>query len=189
VRLPSSRVLGLILAGAWVLHATTKFGGYLQELLWLCHVATALMVLGLLVGAHRVVAAGFLFHVGFGTMSWLLDILATHTTTPTSVLVHVLPLTAGAIELRRKGWPRGVVLPSWLFYTAWVLFSRWVTDPALNVNLSHQTWGPLAGMMGSVWVSGALNSAVMLGGFLLTHAVLQRLVDRPRSVEAPTAPG
>ncbi len=187
MRLPSSRVLGLVLAGAWALHASTKSGVYLQELLWLCHVATALMVVGLLAAVHRLVAAGFLLHAGFGTLGWLLDALATGETAPSSVLLHLLPVVIGPIEVRRNGWPRGVVLPAWLFFTAWVICSHWVTDPALNVNLSHAPWGPLASLTGGVWVGGALNSATMLGGFLIVNAVLRRVTDRPRSVVAPPA--
>ncbi len=177
--LPSSRVLGLMLAGAWGWHASTKHGIHFQELLWLCHVASALMALGLLAGVHRLVAAGFLLHVGFGTVGWVLDVLATRETTPSSVLLHLLPLVIGAIELKRKGWPQDVVLPAWLFFTAWVLMSRWMTDPALNVNLSHAAWGPLAELTGGVWVAGALNALSMLGGFLLANGVLRRLTARP----------
>jgi hypothetical protein len=182
-------MLGLMIAGSLALHASTKGTALLQELLWLCHVATGLMALGLLAGAHRVVAAGFLLHVGMGTAGWLLDLVATRETTPSSVLVHVLPLVSGALELRRKGWPRGVVLPAWLFFTAWVPMSRWVTDPALNVNLSHAGWEPLAHLTGGVWLSGAFNAMAMLGGFVIANAALRRLMDRPRSVEAPSTSG
>jgi hypothetical protein len=187
VRLPSSRVLGLVLAGAWALHASTKHGISLQELLWLCHVASALMAIGLLAGVHRLVAAGFLLHVGFGTVGWLLDLLATRETTPTSVLLHLLPLVIGTIEVRRNGWPRGMVLPAWLFFTSCVLLSRWVTEPSLNVNVSHAAWGPLAGLTGGIWAALALNAAFALVGFLITNAVLRRLTEPTRSLAAPAA--
>ena len=68
-----SRALGLALVGALAFHTASKGAAHVQEMLWLCHVATALMALGLLVGWHRAVAGGFLLHVGFGTVGWLLD--------------------------------------------------------------------------------------------------------------------
>jgi hypothetical protein len=157
-------------------------------MLWLCHVASALMAIGLLAGRHRLVAAGFLFHVGFGTLGWVLDVLATNDTTLSSVLVHLLTLVAGVVEVRRKGWPEGVVLPAWLFLTAWVFSCHWTTDPALNVNLAHAAWGPLASVMGGVWLSGVFNSAFMLGSFLVSDKVLRRLT-RPRSVAVHSAGG
>ena len=184
-----SRVLGVALLGAFALHAASKDAAHLQEMLWLCHVATVLMALGLLAGWHRVVAAGFLLHVGFGTASWVLDILAHHDTTASSVLVHLLPLAVGAIEVRRKGWPSGVVLPAWLFYSAWVVLCRWVTDPALNVNLSHAAWGPLARVMGGVWISWAFNAAAMLAGFSIANVALRRLTARSRGLAVDSARG
>jgi hypothetical protein len=184
-----SRLLGVALLGAFALHASTKDAAHLQEVLWVCHVASVLMALGLLSGWYRLVAMGLLLHVGFGTVGWLLDVVATRDTTPTSVLLHLLPLVAGAREVRRKGWPEGVVLPAWLFFTAWVVSCHWLTDPALNVNLSHQPWGPLAHVMGGVWISGAFNSLTMLVGFCLANAVLRRLTARSRSLAVDSAPG
>ncbi|HYH97126.1 hypothetical protein [Hyalangium sp.] len=177
-RLPS-RVLGLALVGALALHTASKDAAHLQEMLWLCHVATLLMALGLLAGWHRWVAGGFLLHVAFGTVGWFIDVLETRDTTLSSVLVHMLPLVAGALEVRWKGWPSSVVLPTWLFFTLWVISCHWTTDPALNVNMAHAPWGPLAHVLGGVWVSGAFNSAVLLGLFVLTDAVLRRLNPAP----------
>jgi hypothetical protein len=183
-----SRALGLGLVAALALHTASKGATLVQEMLWLCHVATLIMALGLVVGWHRGVAAGFLLHVGFGTVGWLLDVLATGDTTLSSVLVHVLPLVAGALEVRRKGCPSGLVVPTWLFFTAWVISCHWTTDPALNVNMAHAPWGPLAHVMGGVWVSGAFNSAVLLGLFVLTDAVLRRVIRAP-SVAVHSAHG
>jgi len=185
---PPSRVLGVALVGALALHTASKGSAYVQEMFWLCHVATAVMAIGLLAGWHRVMAGGFILHVGFGTVGWLLDVVATRDTTVSSVLVHVLPLAAGAIEVRRKGWPTGVVLPSWLFYSLWVLSCHWTTDPALNVNMAHGAWGPIAHLMGGVWLSGAMNSAILLGTFFAADAVLRRLT-RSRSMAVHSTPG
>lgn len=184
-----SRLLGVALLGAFALHAYTKGVAQLQEMVWLCHVATALMALGLLAGWHRLVCMGFILHVGFGTVGWLLDVLAGHDTTVSSVIIHGLTLVAGTLEVRRRGWPEGVVLPAWLFFTAWVVGCHFLTDPALNINLSHQTWGPLAQVMGGVWISGAFNSGSMLVGFLLSNAVLRRLTARSRSLAVDSAHG
>ncbi|MFL5344718.1 MAG: hypothetical protein ACJ8AT_07985 [Hyalangium sp.] len=184
-----SRLLGGVLLVVFVLHASTKDLVHLQEMLWLCHVGTVVMAIGLIAGWHRFVVAGFLVHLGCGTMGWILDALATHETTVTSVLAHLLPLTFGALQVRSKGWPSGVVLPAWLFFSAWVLSCHWLTEPALNVNLSHAAWGPLADVIGGVWISGAINSGLMLVGFSLVNAVMRRWVPRPRALAVESPPG
>lgn len=177
------RVMGLALLGALALHAASKGASHIQEMFWLCHVATALMAVGLLAGWHRLVASGFLFHVGFGTVGWVLD-MAMVGTTFSSVLVHVLALVAGVVELRRNGWPRGLVLPAWAFFTAWVISCHWTTDPALNVNLVHSVWEPFAGLVTHVWVGAWLNSGAMLVGFILTNLALRRLCRPPGAAVA-----
>jgi hypothetical protein len=183
-----ARALGLALLGAFVLHAASKGAAHLQEMLWLCHVATMLMVIGLLAGSHRMVAGGFLFHVGFGTLSWVLDVVTTRETTFSSVLIHVLSLAAGGVEVRRKGWPSGVVFPTWLFLSLWVVSCHWTTDPALNVNVAHKAWGPLAHIMGGVWLGVLFNSAFALGSMILSNAALRWLM-RPRSAALHSAQG
>lgn len=183
MKAPSPRVLGAALLGAFALHAASKDAAHLQEMFWLCHVATALMGIGLLAGWHRVVASGFLFHVGFGTVGWVLD-MAMVGTTPSSVLIHLLSLVAGGVEVRRKGWPRGLVLPAWAFFTLWVISCHWTTDPALNVNLVHAVWEPLTGLVTHVWLSAWLNSGAMLVGFILTDAAMRRL-GRPALSASP----
>lgn len=184
-----SPVLGGVLLGALALHASTKGLDHLQEMLWLCHVGTGVMAVGLLAGWHRLVVAGFLMHVGCGTLGWAMDALVMHDTTLSSTLVHVLPLVFGVVEIRRRGWPSGVVLPAWLCFSAWVLCCHWVTEPALNVNLSHAAWGPLAQVIGGVWISGVLNSGLMLVGFWLVNAVMRRLMARSRGIAAVSPPG
>jgi hypothetical protein len=175
MKLQARHLLGLMLLGALALHAALKGMALLQEMLWMCHVATALMALGLLTGWYRAVAVAFLLHTGFGTGTWVLDIVVTGVTTPSSVLVHVLPLVAGGLEVRRMGWPRGVVLPTWVFFCGWVIFCRWVTDPAFNVNISHKPWPFLADVAGGMWLSWALNWTIMLTGFLLADTALRNL--------------
>lgn len=183
------RLMGVMLLGAFALHASSKDLAHLQEMLWLCHVGTVVMAVGLLAGWHRWVIAGFMLHLGCGTVAWAMDALVMHDTTLSSVLVHALPLTFGALEVRRKGWPSGVVFPAWLCFSAWVLCCHWLTDPALNVNVANRPWGPLEHVLGGVWISGALNSGLMLVGFLLVDAVMRRWAPRPRPLAVDSPPG
>ncbi len=51
-------------------------GPLLPEMLWSCHVATALVGIGLITGSRRLVAAGFLFHAALGLPGFLLLVIA-----------------------------------------------------------------------------------------------------------------
>src|SRR5262245_61331720 len=98
------RWVGLILLAALVVHAlVTKVPDLLSEMLYACHVATALMAVGILLGRPEPVAPAFVFHVGMGAPALVLDIATSGIAQPTSILVHILPLVVGILVVRRHG--------------------------------------------------------------------------------------
>jgi hypothetical protein len=149
------RALGILVLALLAVHAVELDS--LQELLYACHVATILIGVGLLAGSRALVGAGFLFHLAVGFPSWLLDALA-RSTTISSVAVHVAPLAAGAWGVKRLGLPRRAPLLSFAMFAACCVVSFVATDPALNVNVVHAPWPPLArlGREGTWLVNGAL---------------------------------
>src|ERR1051325_8184251 len=163
VRGPGGAWLGVLGLGALACHPVTKLPDHLGEMLWVCHVASLVLAIGLLARRQALVAAGLLLHLAWGAPAYLLDAIATRSTTVTSVLVHVLPVVTGLWAVRARGWPRGVALPAWIFFALWIPVSFVATVPALNVNLAHAPWPPLARVLPGVWSSWAFN----LGGSLL----------------------
>lgn len=127
-----------------VLHAMAKGMALLPEMLWVCHVASFLIAIGILFEIPKITAIGFLFHVALGLPGYLLDVMATGTTTVTSALVHTVPLIAGAIDLRQREFPQGVIFPCIMLYLVLVVVCYGITDPALNVNLAHAPWPLMA---------------------------------------------
>jgi hypothetical protein len=183
------RWLGVLVLLAVGLHALTKAdNGKLAEMLWACHVATSVIGLGLLAGAPRVVAIGFLFHAAIGCPAYLVDLVVSRTTTPTSVLVHVLPLTFGGLSVRRSGLPPRAPLIAWLFYLALQPVSFVLTDPALNVNLAHAVWEPIAGLVPGVWTSRLINATMALT-FLVTAAAIVRFWSGRRGADVGSSAG
>jgi len=59
------------------------------------------------------------------------------------------------------------------------------TDPALNVNLAHAPWPPLAGVLPSLWASWVFNA----GGSLLAFLVVDRLLGRALPPGGPPGAG
>jgi len=162
MRVQSARWLGAIIVAALGWHALTKLPDQLPEMIWVCHVASLMLAIGLLTGRQRLIAAGFLMHLAWGAPSYLLDAIATRATTVTSALVHLLPLVAGALAVAANGWPRGIVLPTWIFFSFWVPLCYLATPPALNVNLAHAPWPPLAALLPRLWMSWAFNAVASL---------------------------
>ena len=158
-----------------VVHAATKIPeGRLPEMLAACNVASMLFCAGLLGGSETLVTIGFLFHIGVGFWAWLIDIAVNHETTPTSALVHILPLVLGFQIVRRKGVPSTT---AWFGLGLWLMLqpiSYFLTEPKLNVNLVHAGWEPVARHLPSVWVNHALNALGVAFGLFVAQAILRR---------------
>lgn len=162
------------------LYAASR-GPFLPEMLWSCHVATALVGLGLILGSRRLVAAGFLFHAALGFPGFLLLVAAKQWFSAASAWVHVLPLAAGGVYLRGRELRRATVLDSWLVLPVMLPISYWLTPAALNVNLSRGPWGPVAAYFPGRWVFYLGLGAVNLAALALMRATLNRLVFRARA--------
>ncbi len=156
-------------------------GPLVSEMLWSCHVATALVGLGLILGSRRLVAAGFLFHAALGFPGFLLLVAAKQWFSAASAWVHVLPLAAGGAYLRGRELPRATVLHSWLILPVMLPISYWLTPAALNVNFSHGPWGPAAAYFPNRWVFYSALGLVNFAALALMRAILNRVMCRAES--------
>lgn len=167
------------LLAALAAHAVfEKWPDKLPELLWVCHVATALMAVGLLARIRLLLAVGFLFHLAVGWWAWLLDVFATGTTTVTSTAVHVLPLVIGWLALGRKPLPNRAIYAAAALYIITSVACLALTPPALNVNVVFAPWPPLASTFENIHIYRATNAATAIA--LLAAA---RLAWRLREVK------
>lgn len=142
-----------------VLHAMTWSP---SQLLWACHVASALLAVGLVADRPRLVAIGFVFHVGLGIPVFLLDVIVMESSTVTSVLLHTLPLAAGAWALWGRPLPGGVLVRAWLLYPIAMVGAYLLGDPAHNVMLVHAPYEPAAAWFPALWMSWLANAAAAL---------------------------
>ena len=161
------RWIGLLLLGVLVLHAVVAKlpYGLLPEMLFACHISTAVLAIGLLARVPELVVFGFSFHIGAGFWGYLFDLVEMRTTTWTSVLVHILPIVVGLREVRRSGLPRWAPWVSFAFLAFSVVLAYFATPPSLNVNLAHRPWGPVARIMPGLWSTWAMN--LTFGAFLI----------------------
>jgi len=174
------RWLGWAILATLALYAASR-GPLLPEMLWSCHVATALVGLGLILGSRRLVAAGFLFHAALGFPGFVLLVVAKQWFSVASAWVHVLPLAAGGMYLKGRELERATVLHSWLILPVMLPISYWLTPAALNVNLSHGPWGPAAVYFPDCWVFYLGLGLVNLAALALMRAIVNRWVLRARA--------
>jgi hypothetical protein len=152
--------------------------GLLPEMLYACHVATAILALGVLFQKKELIIFGFSFHLGAGMWGYLFDLVETHTTSWTSVLVHLTPLAVGYAEVRRSGLPRWAPWVSFAFLIAMMVVAYYFTPSTLNVNLAHRAWAPVERYSSSLWATWIVNWAFALFLILSSDWLVRKWLAR-----------
>ena len=183
-------MLAALGAHAWSLGAAGGGEG-LPHLLWSCHVASLVLGVGLLAERRWLVAAGFLFHVAIGFPAWLVEVLVTQGTfggatlighlLVTSIVVHALPLVAGAVCLGSEPLPWRAVPAAWLMPIVMIPVSRRLTPPEMNINLAHAVWPPLGDYFPSLWVFQTAMCGVTLGALIVAAGAVGLVQRRWRA--------
>jgi len=161
------RAGGALLLLLWAALAFQKAqAGIAPELLWLCHVTSAMLALGLLFSAQLITVTALLCQLAIAVPAYALHLATSGDTSPVSFLLHVLAPLLGSFAWRGKAIPPAA---PWLgagLYLALMGASYWATPESLNVNLAFRPWGPVA--WAGVWPVRALNLALVLAQL---HAV------------------
>lgn len=152
----AARIIARILAFAILLSLAAdlllKDLNNLQQAFWACYWAALLLAAGILVRSDRMVSCGVIFFSGIGIPAWVMGRLMVERVDPTSALIHILPLLAGAAWLARTtALPRFSAAGAWLIHVvpagmAWVF-----CDPAEHINLAHYSWPPLSDLLPRPW--------------------------------------
>lgn len=140
-----------------------------------CHVAAALVAIGLLAGKGAVAAPGLVFYVGVGIPSWLIEAIARREAKPLSVGAHLFPPLAATPLVVRDGVWQGAGLSAWAGFLALQLISYWTTDPELNVNLAHRPSPELSRFVARPWPARLLLAATALATLCAAEAALTLL--------------
>jgi hypothetical protein len=181
------RLLGVTLLMVLAVHSRSM---HPSEMLWASDVSATVLAIGLVAGAPRLMAAGFLVPASCGFVLYLVQVWLDRGTTPTSLLIHTLPLAMGGWVLHRRGWPRGVAPWAWLFYFSLVPLCYFATDPSLNINVSHAPWRPVAGLFTHLWAYWLANAAASLAVFLVADALFRRwLPGQPKPAAVSSSAG
>jgi hypothetical protein len=109
------------------------------HILWICHISSLVIALGLFSGSIEFVRVSVLWLV-LGIPIWPIEIIRTGIMEITSIGTHYIALVFGLFLLRRLGFGK----KSWLYALIWFLFlqqiTRIFTPVELNVNLAHTVY-------------------------------------------------
>lgn len=149
--------------------------GVASEMLWICHVTSAMLALGLLFDLPLLIATGFLFHLAVGIPAYLLHLATGGDSSALSFFLHLLSPLLGWLAWRRQTLP--AVVPWLALGTFLVLMAacRFTTPESLNVNLAFHPWGPLAAI--GMWLGSGLNIALMLAQLGAARMLWNRSID------------
>jgi hypothetical protein len=163
-------VLAALAAMAW----HKQRAGILPEMLWACHPAALLVGLGVLLRVPLLTEVGGLFQLGPGLVGYAIELLAMHTTTAPSLLVHVLGPLVALLQMRAGGLRASA---KWLaagYYYVLLALSYLLTPRALNVNVAFAPYAALAPLYGAYPWAHHLTNAVVLFSLLLGADALVR---------------
>lgn len=154
------RASGLILLALLVLLTVQKAqAGVAAEMLWVCHVTSAMLAIGLIFDTPVLISTGFLYHVAVAIPTYLLHLATGGDSSAVSFMLHTLTPVFGWIACRKQ-----MLSPAapWLAlgtYLGLMVISRFVTPEGMNVNLAFQPWGLFAAL--GVWPVRVLNVFLM----------------------------
>lgn len=149
----------------------------LDQVLWSCYWGALAVAVGVLAGSDRMVATGTLFFAGLGVPAWVAGWFAEYRVDPTSVLMHVLPLAAGALYLTRlAALPRYSVAGGWLLHAVPLGIAWFACDPRDHINLAHFTWAPLARFLPYPWEFQVLVLGVSAGTLTAASWAVNRVL-------------
>jgi hypothetical protein len=168
--------LGVLALAFYAVHCAWHVRqGHAEDVLWSCHVAAALVGVGLLGGWTTCAAVGVTW-LAVGVPLWLIDVASGGEFNPTSVLTHVGGLVVGLIGLWRLGMPAGVWWKALLALAALQQLCRWVTPADANVNVAFSVYPWMKAYFSSYWLYWA--AMLLLFGLLyfVSELVLRKLL-------------
>ena len=178
------RGAGAALAVLMLVHVV-RLPEHAWVLLWGCDASTVAIAVGLMLGRHRLFAAGALFHLSIGVPAFIIGLATTYVPTITGVGVHTLPPLVGAVVIARGGLRGRPAITAAAGYAGLMVISYLAAPVGQNINFSRAVFPPLARFFPSLilfWLVHLTAAAIVL---LSMQALLRRLARAVSSVPRP----
>ena len=174
----SIRLLGL-LPLYFFLHTAVFYWGTPEapHILWVCNISNILMGLGMLLGKQTWTLVGLVWIIA-GIPLWLIDGFVVTGFEYHSFLTHISSPIIGFYFCRKQGPPSGIIwIYAFIYFVALQILTHYNTPPELNINVSHDSYGPFAGYFPNYTVYYLANAPLLMGYlFLLDRKLKEALV-------------
>lgn len=125
---------GCLLLACFLVHLVSCVrSGRPAEILWVCHMATAALSLGLLFRSPTLVGMG-VYCLLPGTPLWISDVALGAPLVPTSILTHIAGWWVAVSAVRQRTFSAGLWWKTSLSLGVLLLVCRCVTPAELNIN-------------------------------------------------------
>src|ERR1044072_2042945 len=184
------RVLGIFPLSFFIGQAMHYWpGNELGNLFWMCNIGCLVLAMGLFLEKPVVIRLASIWMIP-GLLIWIVYVVLAWGVFLSSTLAHVGGLVVALIALSQVGMDR----TSWRWAFGWYLvvqlLSRFLTAPALNVNLAHAVQPGWDRTFQSYWSFWLVLTAATILSLWLTGLLLwsiwpaERLSLKARSVES-----
>lgn len=171
------RAFGLILLALLLLLTVQKAqAGVAAEMLWVCHVTSAMLAIGLLFDTPVLMATGFMYHIAVAIPTYLLHLATGGDSSVVSFMLHTLTPVFGWIACRKQVLPPSAPWLALGTYLALMVISYFVTPESMNVNLAFHPWGAFGAL--GVWPVRVLNVFLMFAPLYAAWMLWNRKVSR-----------
>lgn len=178
MKAPLARWSGLLplLLFAWI-SVDYTWRGYPWELLWACNYCQVVLGAGILAEMPLLVWIPTLWLIA-GSPLWIMDVALFGDFRITAVLTHIggsalgLWLIVGYLRCfkLRRYW-----LYAALFMALTQLVSRWISPPAMNINMSFKVYPPLRTIFPVYWIYWCCNFVFSMGVLFCLEKVILRI--------------
>ena len=166
--------LGLAALVCYAIHAGFHIlNGRPEEVLWVCHLGSALVGVGLLRSSAAMNGIGTLF-LCMGTPLWVMYLAGGGEFYPTSCFPHLGGLAIGLYGVRRLRLPSGAWWKAVVALVSLILVCRLVTPAQANVNVAFAIYPGWERVFPSHPIYLAVMMAPSAGYFFLCEYALRR---------------
>ena len=151
----------------------------LGHLLWMCNIGNLLLAMGLFLEKPVVIRLAAIWTIP-GLIVWMIYVVLAWGVFLTSTLAHVGGLAVALVALSQYGMDRTAWRWAFGWYLMVLLASRFLTAPALNVNLAHAVQPGFERTFQSFWIFMLVLTSATAVTLWLSGLLLRSIWRHPR---------